>query len=480
MKRARIALLIAAVVGVFLVARFAGPPWTSSSRPTARSPARAVAPSARIAEELEASTSSSARSSVAPEQESSSKRAAAFTDASLLQKLRAIAEEQAAGDFVSLKRDLEDVLIDVSTPLQVLELMKADVLAQDVVASKGGLLVLSVAIKRYNAGDKILGVDGRAFLLTVLDALPEIKPPEQGLLIAEIVRARVNDRYVLDLSYLSKILELRARHPDQAQVFSALLTHIAEELSGGPEYEQFYSLFVNDTHDPVLVRISLSALLRAKGNTFLPLAEEMYARAKGDPALRSAITQAIATSAPVADAAKSLSRLADYSQAAEFDILGSRAGALEALGAQYTDLVAGHSSPLSRAMLVSGMHAEKESVMLGIATTDPDAQVRGQALLTLTLTRPASGDIVDTLIQAHDSRGDPRIGISTSTAVAAAGNILLHTDGAQRDRAQKFLTQVAYDASISDGERLAAVAKLKPLVPKGTFGDLTIGGKPVE
>jgi hypothetical protein len=284
----------------------------------------------------------------------------------------------------------------------------------------------------------------------------------------------------LDLSYLGKILELRSRHPDQAQVFSVLLTHIAEELKGGQGYEQFYALFVNDTTDPVAVRVSLSVLLQSRGSTFLPLAEEMFAHAKGNRALRSAITQAIAASAPVEDAAKSLSHMADYYQAAEFDILGSRPGALEAIGAQYTDLVAGNSNPLARTMLVSGMHVEKENALLGIATTDPDAGVRGQALLTLTRTRPVTDQTLDTLVQAYDNRQDPKLGIPMVNALGAAGNILLHSTGSPRDRAQKFLMQIAYDTSLSDADRLAAVAKLKPRVPKGTFSDLTIGGKPVE
>jgi hypothetical protein len=433
-----------------------------------------------IEPDLERGATTAERSSTAASDLPPVVRGYSFPDAQLIELLRATATAHAGGQLELLKQDLEELLGDGGTPLQVLELLKGGNLAQDPLAIRGGILLLGVAIQRYNAGDAILGVDGRAFLLAVLDALPDIHPPEQGELIAQIVRARIRGLPVLDLSYLPKILELRRLHPDQARIYSALLENIGEELGSGDAYEQFYALFVNDTSDPMAVRVSLSALLRSKGSAFIPLAEEMFAGAKGNSALRHAITQAIATSAPVPDAVKSMTRLADSSQLPEFLTLGARPGAVEALGTQYNDLVASDANPIARRMLVSAMSGETEAGMLGIATTDPDSAVRLQALLTLTVEHPVSGQALDTLIQSHDNRGDPRSGLPTYGAVWAAGNIMRHSGGAERDRAQKFLMQIAYDSMLSDADRLSAVANLKRTVPKGTFSDLTIGGKPVE
>lgn len=479
MKHTWIGLGIAASICILILGtrRCAEP---SPSVATARSPAVGSASRSEIASDLESEAAPSARSNLSPAEAVHVPQRIHFTDADLLEKLRAAARAQAAFDLQALQKSLEELIVDGATPLQVLELMKGGFLARDPQACSGAILTLGVAIQRYNAGDTVLHVDGRAFLLAVLDALPEILPPEQGELITRIARARVNGRRVLDLSYLSKILELRRLHPDQAQAYSLLLENIAEELKGGEAYDQFYALFVNDTNDPMAVRVSLAALLRNKGGAFLPLAEEMFARAKGNADLRAAITLAIATSAPVEEAVKSLSRLADPVQLAEFTFLGSRPGALEALGAEYNDLVTRESNPTARKMLVSGMAKENEGVMLGIATTDPDPEVRIQALLTLTSGQAGSERALDTLIQAHANRGDPRSGIPSWGAVLAASNIVQHSSGAQREQAQGFLMQIAYDRRLSDEDRLSAVTMLKPLVPKGTFADLTIAGHPVE
>jgi len=292
--------------------------------------------------------------------------------------------------------------------------------------------------------------------------------------------ARVGERYVLDLSYLGKILELRGRHPEQAELYSSLLVHMAENLADGRGLEEFRALFLNSGQDPTALQLSLAALLRTDAASWLPLAEDAFAEARGKPELRSAITTAIATAAPVQQAAGSLARLANSGLYDEFALLGSREGGSEALAARYSELVGEGGNALARRMLVSGLRTEPESVLVGIARTDPDPVVRTQALLTSSLARASGTELVDQLETLYGLRSNPAQGISTAQTLMVAGNVLANSPGSERDRAKDLLLRIAGDTTEKDSDRLQAIRSLKPWMPPGTFDNWLIGNQPVK
>jgi hypothetical protein len=175
-----------------------------------------------------------------------------------------------------------------------------------------------------------------------------------------------------------------------------------------------------------------------------------------------------------------MARLANTGMYTEFALLGMREGGSEALAARYSELASAGGNPLARKMLVSGLRAEDEAVMVGIAATDPDPGVRTQALLTSSLGRASGPGLLDQLESLHAQRADPAHGIGTTQALLVAGNVLINSDGAQRERAKDFLLRIAGDPTERDADRLAAARSLKPWMPPGTFDNWEIGGQPVK
>jgi hypothetical protein len=398
----------------------------------------------------------------------------------LLERLRAVARAYAGGDVPALEANLEDLLRDPRDALAVLDRLRRGGLRSDAEALRGAVMTLTAGVTLYNQPDWSGPPDGRAFLTCVLDALPDVLSPELEDLVDGIAEARAGDRAILDLSWLAKILELRAAHPELAPTFSLLLANVAEDLRGTEGFERFYALLLGETADPMAVKVSLAALLSSQPEAFLPLAEEMFARARSDPGLAGAITQAIASSAPVAEAAAALARLTDGSQYLEFATLGARGGALDALQAEYSALAAGGENARARKMLVSGMAAEKEEVLLGIAGTDPDPRVRLQALLTGSLGREVGTEFLSAVAGAYGRRGDPANDLSASGAVLVADNILRASPGESREGAKKLLLEIAADASLVDADRFEAIAALRPWVSADTFQGWVIGGQTIR
>jgi hypothetical protein len=398
----------------------------------------------------------------------------------LLELLRRIAQAYVAQDARALGTALEELLRTPARCEEALLLLEHGGLREDDLARNGAVFGLGAALSFYAAPSSPIAVDARAFTVRVLEGLAEVLPPEQLDLADQLIQARAGERYVLDLSYLGKILELRGRHPELAELYSSLLVHMAESLSDERGLEEFRALFLNSGQDPTALQLSLAALLRTDAASWLPLAEDAFAEARGNPALRSAIATAIATAAPVQQAAGSLARLADSNMYDEFALLGGREGGSEALAARYSELVGEGGNALARRMLVSGLRTEQESVLVGIARTDPDPLVRTQALLTSSLARASGPELLDQLESLYDLRSDPAQGISSAQALMVAGNVLANSPGAERDRARELLLRIAGDSGEKDSDRLQAIRSLKPWMPPGTFDDWVIGGKAVK
>jgi hypothetical protein len=161
----------------------------------------------------------------------------------------------------------------------------------------------------------------------------------------------------------------------------------------------------------------------------------------------------------------------------EFALLGMRAGGAEALATRYSELAGSGGNPVARKLLVSGLRGEPEPVLVGIAATDPDPAVRTQALLTSSLGRASGPALLDQLEALHAQRSDPMRGIPSAQAVMVAGNVLINSAGAERERAKELLLRIAGDPGESDADRLGAVRTLRPWMPPGTFDAWVIGGQ---
>ena len=401
-------------------------------------------------------------------------------DPDLVTLLRAVARAHAESDVRMLESNLEALLRDPRDALAVLERLGDGGLRDDSAASQGAVITILAGVSLYNQPAWSGPLECREFLGRVIDALPEVPMPWLEQLVRGLVEARAGGRPILELAYLPRILSLRAEHPDLAPVISLLLEHVADELKETGGYEQLYSLLLGETRDPTAVGISLSALLASQPEAFLQVAEERHSRAREDPELASAITQAIAASAPVDQAAGALARMTDGTQYLEFLTLGTREGALESLSSEYNALVAQGDHPQARTMLVTGMGAEREEVLLGIAATDLDPRVRAQAFLTGSLGRAVGPAFVRALREAHAGLGQGQGGIDPNASVAIAENVLRGSPGEPREAARTLLLEIAGDEAISDSARWRAVAAVKPWVPAGTLRGLFIGGMEVE
>ncbi len=106
--------------------------------------------------------------------------------------------------------------------------------------------------------------------------------------------------------------------------------------------------------------------------------------------------------------------------------------------------------------------------------------MRTQALLTSSLGRASGPELLDQLETLHSRRADPARGIGTTQAVLVAGNVLINSAGAERERAKEFLLRIAGDPSERDADRLAAARTLKPWMPSGTFDNWEIGGQSLK
>jgi len=475
-------LALVAALGLIVLWLALAPPRAGEARvaPDSADAGRSASPSAALGAPLAANEERDplrARDAADPPAEPP---AAGPRGDELVRALAELGRLYAARDVPALQARLEQLLADPETAFEVLALLSAGAWRDDGAVLHGVFVLLESALVCYNAPGPFEAVDGRALVVAVLRALPLIDEPAFSGLIERLAAAAVGDRPVLDLSYLREILDLRAAWPERAASFSALFENLARGLAAGEGYEEFYSLLVTELSDPVAVRVALAALLRLEDGRFLPLAEELF-RGAESAELRAAIAQAVASTAPVDRAAEVLARLTDGLQHAQLLTLGTRAGGLEALEREYDELAAGgDQDPLARRMLVTGMLGGDEGRLLAIATSDPNASVRAQALLTASLSKDASPAVFETLRAAYELRDDPALGVQPELAVMAAQNVLGYDTGGAREQAKGFLLWIAADETIAAAVRWKAVNTLRDWVAPEAFAGLAIDGEPVQ
>lgn len=389
--------------------------------------------------------------------------------------LRAVAVAYAARDRAALEDTLTRVLGPGAGPLRVVTWLRET--RADDSATAGALVAIEAALE---LGARAEAPDGADELVrALLAALPELEPAVCARVVAVLSAARGPHGAVFGVRYLRDLLAVRSEHPELAGQLGPLFERAGEGLAGDEMRADFRRLFLTGSDDPALVKLALASLLAAEPATFLSLAEELYARAKGQRELRDAIAQAIAASAPVADAAAILARCASDNPYAQLQTLGSRPGAPDAIAHEYDALLASGSNSRGRRLLVSGMRGETENVLLGIARLDPEPGVRVQALLTLTIRGPASEAVVRELTSLHAS-GELSGGLATKSAVLVAENVLLRSSGGARDAARDFLSTIVRDPGAGAADRLDAYARLRAWVPPGTFRGVVVDGRVLE
>ncbi|MCZ6598441.1 MAG: hypothetical protein O7B99_12435 [Planctomycetota bacterium] len=215
------------------------------------------------------------------------------------------------------------------------------------------------------------------------------------------------------------------------------------------------------TDDPA----SWKALLPTRSADLLPRLEELYRDEASSRRLQAAIADAVARTAPPREAAAFLLGIADERLYGPLIRLGAREGGPEALQAEYEELVRGNQAPRERRLLVAGLHARPE-ILARIARTDPDRDVRGQALLTRSAFGEPDWSLLADLERGYRHRDDPEVGIPVGVAVDVAGNVLAQGTGAAgataslRRETVRFLEEVAADASVPDRDRRSALRTL--------------------
>ena len=378
-------------------------------------------------------------------------------------------------DGPELEAALLPLLRDPRTAQRVLALLVSGELSVDPEALNaeelGAVAAVFYAFELYNSDDAdlawmVAGVDGRAFGSELLAALPSIAEPARGWLAGRLSQASVDGRFVLDPSWLHEILALRRAHPELREMYGSLLENMGAGL-GESERQSFYALFLTESDDPTLVKVALSQLLAGgRPETYLVWAAELWAQSEAAPEMRSGIAQAVATAAPPELAARFLGGVAETGMYGAFHALGARENGTEALVDEYDRLVTSNLSATARRMVISGMSSAGEAPLLGIARTDPDAQVRGQALVTMSLTQQSlTSASIEALRTGYSERDDPHVGVPLEwTTLAAANMVRSGGDTGLRTQALALLRDIAEDTSLAATQRRRALDSLSPWV----------------
>ncbi len=410
------------------------------------------------------------------------------------------AGESAGEDLrVALEETLGPILFHPETIPRILDLLRSGELAVRLdhlgeervghagklgLAEYGAVRSLYWAILTYNAPYGAvhgagLSVDGEAVLMEILLALPDIEDPARSHLLDVLIEARLDEALVLDASWLEEILRLRALFPEHEAVFSALLVAMGEGMTP-EERTAFFSVFLPETDDAILLGVTLRNLLRGSDPDFaLWLAGERFDDEGASRDVRYAIAGAVVEAAedPYAAAAFLTDRVRVTTFMPELFLgLGARGeDALTALDTTYRELLADGAVPRARALLVAGMREASGEKLLDIAIRDPDPAVRGQAFLTLTSAggMEATPDSMRALREAFTGADN---GIPVLHAVGAASNLAGQARSTGReevkDAAVSFLLEIAENARLSRPERLMALRKLESFLDGIRWADL--------
>jgi|GEM_PF-5848577 len=366
-----------------------------------------------------------------------------------------------ARDSAALSEALESILIEPASALEVLEGLTTNRWFEPALplsaAEDGARLAIGAGAALYASSESPTeAAFSERFLSRALTALLEMRAGLAELMTRELARAEVEGARVWGAEWLPRLLHLRWRHPDRAALFDLLL----ETACRGADADGalLTRLLLSGEEDPGLLRVALGRLLREDPLHWMSVARDWYERAS-DIETRSALASAIATAAPLPEATRFFADVSDPTLLAELRSLATREGGARELADLYEERLLSEDDPRGRRTIVSGLVHEPD-LCLGIARTDPDSGVRGQALLTATVDG-VSEESLDILRAAWRAGEDPYYGVAPRHLVWASSNAALHATEDLRPVALQLLRSLALDHSFPASVRLDACERLE-------------------
>jgi len=370
-----------------------------------------------------------------------------------------------ARDSAALSEVLESVLIEPEDSIEVLDGLASGRWAEaDLPLSAvedGARIVVGAGAALYSSAESPTEATfGERFLGHALRALLEMRPGLAELMARELARAEVEGERVFGARWLPRLLHLRWKHPERSGLFDHLLeAACSDEAADGVLLSR---LLLSGEEDPGLLRVALGRLLLEDPVHWMSVARDWFDRAT-DMETRAALASAVASSAPLEEAARFFADVADAELTAELCVLAARDGGVEELADLYEERLLSEDDPIGRRALVTGLLREPD-LCLGIARTDPDAGVRGQALLSATAAG-VSEEALDVLRAAWQSGEDPYYGVAPRHLVWASANAALHATEELRPVAVDLLRSLALDSSFPAPVRWDACRRLERWLP---------------
>jgi hypothetical protein len=345
-------------------------------------------------------------------------------------------EKIAVRPWDQLEDLLRPLVIRVENMERVLALLESGALRpnphQPSIAERGAIKAVALAAMLYNAPEGTgelaeLGVraNGHEFLTSVLVALATIPEPSDRALARLLTALRLDGQALLSTAMLDQIRLLADAYPEKRELYESMLALLGEQL-GDEERRAYYARFLTEIESPELLKDALIGLLgdEDQGRAVLVWAAGLFDGKEASRELQQEIAMAVALAAPPAEAAAFLGERATNRMYAQMFCLGSRPGGTDALVDEYNNLSMLDANAGIRQMLVAGMSSLGSDTLLGVARTDLDADVRGQALVTMTgFDQGATLEAIDILRRGHTEQADPNVGIPDHQILSAARNI---------------------------------------------------------
>ncbi len=358
-------------------------------------------------------------------------------DDELIAALRALGslDEYTSGDVPAIEARVNELTMAVITPIgrlqRAIELLTNGRLTEDpTLASapeRGALrgLVFGSLMHRHGQrpGSKLRAGNPEPVVALALEGAPTWTEAVRGRLLHLAEAFSTEKGRFLTERHIRHVVELRALHPDIGPFYSTLLGYILKDM---PKVDQHLLLDIlqGDQEDPILVRLALEQLFgQGKDQLAMGLARAFLTGQDTPLPLRSAVLRAVASAAPM-DMALDCSQ--EFSKGGELGLaltLSYRAGGHEAVLERYSALVVAGSEPEFRRLLISGV--SDSSVLLGVAETDPEPKVRGQALITASGLREfnSQGECLDLLESSLGLPPDDPTGLPPHYTAMAVTNI---------------------------------------------------------
>jgi hypothetical protein len=365
---------------------------------------------------------------------------------------------------------------------RTLELVQSTVLVDDpqtlALSERGAVLALGLAAATYGRAGKdvpaaVRAVDRFEFVSAVIEALPHMRPALAVNLVDLMQRLRLGGRPVVGAAFFQVVLDVRRLHPEQRGVLDTLLEECAAELPG-EQRRAIATLFVDETDDATMVKVAFAhLLLGTDGHVYLELAAERLEDTATPAEVRNAILDAVAIAAPVEAAIETLAPNLGLASADVLMQVAAREGGTEALLDAYGQRLAFGGAAEERRWIVVGLEDSAHGeVLLDIARTDPDRDVRGQAMVSFSLdSSEATAEALEAVISGRDQPDDPFVGLDPLAATAAISNLALNAgragDGELCEQAVAELVATARSEASPARQRRYALQSLAHHITPG-------------